>query len=128
MGGLDTTSLSAWQDIADSVTTHDRSRFLPSHTLYSIELHSQPPDLLIITNDSDPKTRGINEQIVADLSCKRLCLPEGSKWLKSLNHQLPDVAAHHHVHVSVGHLHRVVVGAVSHQRQGDDTAHLSLAS
>ena len=40
---------------------------------------------------------------------------------------LAHIAPHHHLHVTVGHGHRVVVGPVPYQRQGSDAAHVLVA-
>ena len=43
------------------------------------------------------------------------------------DHHLAHIAPHQHLHVTVGHGHRVVVGPVPHQGQGADTAHVLVA-
>ena len=52
--------------IAAIVATHNRPRLLANRALESIARQSRPPDFLVVVDDSDPKARRINEQIVAD--------------------------------------------------------------
>ena len=52
--------------IAAVVATHNRPKLLANRALESIARQSRPPDYLVVVDDSDPKTRHINEQVVAD--------------------------------------------------------------
>ena len=52
--------------IAAVVATHNRPQLLANRSLASIALQTRLPDLLVIVDDSDPKVRRTNEEIVAD--------------------------------------------------------------
>ena len=52
--------------ISAIVATHNRPRLLANRALESIARQSRPPDYMVVVDDSDPKARRINEQIVAD--------------------------------------------------------------
>ena len=52
--------------IAAVVATHNRPQFLANRSLASIALQTRLPDLLVVVDDSDPKVRRTNEEIVAD--------------------------------------------------------------
>ncbi len=54
--------------IAAVVATHNRPRLLANRALASIALQTRPPDFLVVVDDSDPKVRRTNEEIVADFS------------------------------------------------------------
>ena len=52
--------------IAAVVATHNRPQLLANRSLASIALQTRLPDLLVVVDDSDPKVRRTNEEIVAD--------------------------------------------------------------
>ena len=72
--------------IAAIVATHNRPQLLANRALESIVRQSRPPDYLIVVDDSDPKARRINEQIVADFRA------DGTKTVYLENYRTPGAA------------------------------------
>ena len=58
------------QNIAAIVATHNRPQLLASRALESIAHQSRPPDFLVVVDDSDPETRLINKQVVAEFKAE----------------------------------------------------------
>ena len=52
--------------IAAVIATHNRPLLLANRSLPSISRQTRPPDLVVVVDDSDQKTKRINEEIVAD--------------------------------------------------------------
>ena len=72
--------------IAALVATHNRPRLLANRSLASIALQTRPPDFLVVVDDSDPKVRLTNEEIVADFRS------EGTKTVYLENYRTPGAA------------------------------------
>ena len=72
--------------IAAVVATHNRPRLLANRALASIARQSRLPDLLVVVDDSNPKVRGANEQIVADFRVG------GTQTVYLENHRTPGAA------------------------------------
>ena len=68
------------------VATHNRPRLLANRALASIARQTRPPDILVIVDDSDRKTRRVNEEIVADFRA------EGTKTVYLENYRTPGAA------------------------------------
>ena len=72
--------------IAALVATHNRPQLLANRALESIARQTRAPDYLIVVDDSDPKARRVNEQIVADFRA------DGTKTVYLENYRTPGAA------------------------------------
>ena len=72
--------------IAAIVATHNRPQLLANRALESIARQSRPPDYLVVVDDSDPKAKRINEQVVADFRA------DGTKTVYLENYRTPGAA------------------------------------
>ena len=72
--------------IAAVVATHNRPVLLANRSLRSIALQTRPPDILVVVDDSDPKARHANKEIVADLRI------EGTRIFYLENQRTPGAA------------------------------------
>ena len=68
------------------VATHNRPDLLANRALESIAHQSRLPDYLVVVDDSDPRTRCTNEQIVADFRA------DGTKTVYLENYRTPGAA------------------------------------
>ena len=72
--------------IAAIVATHNRPRLLANRALASVARQTRPPNLLVVVDDSDPKNRRTNEEIVADFRA------EGTKTIYLENYRTRGAA------------------------------------
>ena len=72
--------------IAAVVATHNRPELLANRSLASIALQARPPELLVVVDDSDPKVRRTNEEIVTDFRA------EGTKTVYLENYRTRGVS------------------------------------
>ena len=72
--------------IAAVVATHNRPELLANRSLASIALQARPPELLVVVDDSDPKVRRTNEEIVTDFRV------EGTKTVYLENYRTRGVS------------------------------------
>lgn len=72
--------------IAAVVATRNRPVLLANRSLRSIALQTRPPDILVVVDDSDPKVRRANEEIVADFRA------EGTRTVYLENFRTPGAA------------------------------------
>ena len=86
MGSLDACSIQAMSCIAAIVATHNRPQLLANRSLESIARQTRPPDYLIVVDDSDPKARHTNAQIVADFRV------DGTRTVYLENYRTPGAA------------------------------------
>ena len=72
--------------IAAVIATHNRPGLLANRALASVELQTRPPDYLVVVDDSDVKTRSVNEGIVAGF------MAEEVKAFYLENHRTPGLS------------------------------------